>query len=66
MIRALHVRLLDGAFSCLHCGARYTMNLPAPINVFTAACNAFVDDHEHCTLGVAEPKDGQLDLLSGT
>lgn len=59
-----HVRLLDGGFSCLHCGARYTMNVPCPINVFTAASEAFVGDHAGC---LNQPRDAapgiQLDLL---
>jgi len=46
-----HVRLLDGWFTCLHCGARYQMNLPCPIDVFTAACNAYVAVHAGCTPG---------------
>ena len=63
MSRAPHVVLLDGRFFCHHCGAAYTMNLPCPINVATAAMNAFVDDHEHCAKG-NDPKPGtQLDLL---
>lgn len=59
------MRLLDGAFHCAHCGARYRMNQPCPINVFTAASTAFVGDHAACTTD-AEPTQGrQLDLLKG-
>jgi len=40
---------MDGhVFHCLHCGQRYALNLPCPINVSVAAMNAFVDLHEHC------------------
>lgn len=65
-MRADHVRLIDGAFFCLHCGTRYTMNQPCPINVFTAAMNTFVDDHEQC-VDRSKPGPGeQLDLLKDT
>jgi hypothetical protein len=57
------VVLLDGRFFCRHCGASYTMNLPAPINVAAAAMNAFVDDHEKCKLATPNVPGTQLDLL---
>lgn len=47
-IRAPHVVMDVLGFHCLHCGRHYAMNQPAPVNVFTAAINAFVGDHEHC------------------
>lgn len=59
-----HVRLIDGTFSCLHCGVRYTMNMPCPINVHTAAMLAFVDDHAECLNQLRDaPPGAQLDLL---
>lgn len=58
-----HVVLLDGSFFCHHCGARYTMNLPAPINVFTKAMEAFVGDHAECLLRSPSAPGTQLDLL---
>ena len=61
--RASHVVMLDGVFTCEHCSARYRMNLPAPINVFVAACEAFTSDHEHCTLAQPTQAGAQLDLL---
>jgi hypothetical protein len=49
MSRVDHVVLADdGGFKCSHCGAKYAMNQPAPISVFTEACRAFVSDHEFC------------------
>lgn len=36
------------SFVCLHCGANYRPNLPAPINVFLKMSQAFVADHKKC------------------
>jgi len=43
-----HVVVIENVFVCHHCGARYPITLPAPINVYIAACNAFVKDHAAC------------------
>lgn len=43
-----HVVMEGSVFVCLHCGSRYGLNLPCPINVMTAAINAYVLDHKHC------------------
>jgi hypothetical protein len=59
-----HVVLLDGVFACEHCGARYRMNVPCPVNVFTAAMQAYVSDHANCEPRAAAAAPGdQLDLL---
>jgi len=35
-------------FKCERCGASYEMNLPAPLDVYIAACNAFLRSHKRC------------------
>jgi hypothetical protein len=43
-----HVVLQGSDFFCSHCGDRYTMNMPAPISLMVAACDAFAKDHRDC------------------
>ena len=43
-----HVVLIENVFTCKHCGARYPIALPCPINVMVAASRAFVVDHAYC------------------
>ena len=43
-----HVYMQGPAFFCAHCGQRYVMNLPCPIDVVVAACQAYVDLHADC------------------
>lgn len=45
-----HVVMEGNTFVCLHCGPgqNYKMNLPCPINVMTAAMNAYVLTHKYC------------------
>lgn len=40
-----------GIFFCLHCGEMYEMNLPAPVDVFVGAMEAFNKTHQKCKLG---------------
>ena len=37
-----------GTFACLHCGATYDLNLPAPISVVVASSRAFKQEHAKC------------------
>lgn len=53
-----HVVMDGHVFHCLHCGARYPMHLPAPVDVFVAASDAFVKLHAAC---IDERVDAELD-----
>jgi len=35
-------------WTCLHCGAKYLMRLPASPDVFVAACKEFANVHKNC------------------
>jgi hypothetical protein len=39
-----------GKFTCEHCGAMEGYDLPAPIDTFVKAINAFLDKHQNCTI----------------
>jgi hypothetical protein len=46
-----HVRIIPpGLFFCLHCGGKYQMTLPVPINIMVASSNAFEKEHRRCKL----------------
>jgi len=38
----------DNLFECKNCGMTYKPALPAPMDIFVAACNAFVKIHKDC------------------
>ncbi len=51
--RNAHVVLNGSTFECLHCGDSYEMQLPAPLDVMTAAMKAFNTTHGACKEGAA-------------
>lgn len=50
-----HVVMDGNVFHCSHCGQRYQMTLPCPIDVFVAATKAYVATHRNCP-PPSEPK----------
>jgi rubredoxin len=56
MSKSDHVVMRNDRFVCRHCGATYLMALPAPITVFVAATNAFVDLHKNCSKPEPKPE----------
>ena len=40
----------EALLECKHCGQQYVPALPAPVDIFVAACNAFVKIHKGCKL----------------
>lgn len=38
----------DGVLTCEHCGARYAMNLPAPITIVQAIVREWSTLHQKC------------------
>lgn len=61
MVREMadHVRMLDGGgWQCTHCGERYDMAMPAPLDVYAAAAQAFAASHAGCEArwNPAEPR----------
>lgn len=43
-----HVVLEKQDCVCRHCGQRYTLHLPASVNLIVAIVDAFIRDHRHC------------------
>jgi hypothetical protein len=43
-----HVVIQDSALLCEHCGHRYPLALPMPIEAVIAAARTFSDIHRHC------------------
>lgn len=43
-----HVVMDGPTMVCQRCGDRYTMNLPCPISVWSAAAGAYIKIHRHC------------------
>lgn len=49
-MRADHVTMRGpGLFCCERCGQRYELNLPAPIDLWLAAAQAWLAQHRSCT-----------------
>lgn len=49
-----HVVLKGNAFTCLHCGVSYAMNLPCPINLMVDSMRSFTNSHAHCEKATVE------------
>ena len=45
----------QGALLCRHCGQRYVLNMPCPIAVFAAACEAYAKLHAACPPPTTQP-----------
>lgn len=41
-------------FVCCCCKMRYLPNLPAPITLYIAMTQAFVEEHRHCKVKIKE------------
>lgn len=56
-----------GAFWCRHCGERYAMQMPAPIDVMVGACDAFTKTHQRCkpNAAVAQAEEERRDKSFG-
>lgn len=46
--RKAHTTMSGDELRCFNCGESYTMNMPAPLSIVTAAMKAFADSHEKC------------------